>query len=69
MNRYTSSTRERRCRTYRLLSNPIFIPRLTSFPCRTAYASFGGLLMSLTGSFRHMTNVVLGESVYVLLRR
>jgi len=35
----------------------------------TAYASFGGLLMSLTGSFRHMTNIVLGESVYVLLRR
>ncbi|KAF9650749.1 RNA polymerase [Thelephora ganbajun] len=35
----------------------------------TAYASFGGLLMSLTGSFRHMTNIILGESVYVLLRR
>lgn len=39
------------------------------FPSRTAYASFGGLLMSLTGSFRHMTNIVLGEAVYVLLRR
>ncbi|EKM50665.1 uncharacterized protein PHACADRAFT_152837 [Phanerochaete carnosa HHB-10118-sp] len=35
----------------------------------TAYASFGGLLMSLTGSFRHMTNIVLGNPVYVLLRR
>ena len=36
---------------------------------RTAYASFGGLLMSLTGSFRHMTNIVLGDPVYILLRK
>lgn len=35
----------------------------------TAYASFGGLLMSLTGSFRHMTNIVLGDPVYILLRK
>ncbi|KAI0824267.1 RNA polymerase [Trametes gibbosa] len=35
----------------------------------TAYASFGGLLMSLTGSFRHMTSVVLGDPVFILLRR
>ncbi|GJE98068.1 RNA polymerase Rpb8 [Phanerochaete sordida] len=35
----------------------------------TAYASFGGLLMSLTGSFRHMSNIVLGDPVYILLRR
>ncbi|OBZ78971.1 DNA-directed RNA polymerases I, II, and III subunit RPABC3 [Grifola frondosa] len=35
----------------------------------TAYASFGGLLMSLTGSFRHMTSVVLGDPVYILLRK
>ncbi|KAJ3883048.1 hypothetical protein F5051DRAFT_343508 [Lentinula edodes] len=35
----------------------------------TAYISFGGLLMSLTGSFRHMTNIVLGDSIYALLRR
>ncbi|KIM85403.1 hypothetical protein PILCRDRAFT_817415 [Piloderma croceum F 1598] len=35
----------------------------------TAYASFGGLLMSLTGSFRHMTNVVLGDPVYLLMRK
>ncbi|KAL0580315.1 DNA-directed RNA polymerases I, II, and III subunit RPABC3 [Marasmius crinis-equi] len=34
----------------------------------TAYASFGGLLMSLTGSFRHMTNIVLGDPIYILLR-
>ncbi|KAF9044870.1 RNA polymerase I [Hymenopellis radicata] len=34
----------------------------------TAYASFGGLLMSLTGSFRHMTNVVLGDPIYLLMR-
>ncbi|KAF9068068.1 RNA polymerase I [Rhodocollybia butyracea] len=35
----------------------------------TAYISFGGLLMSITGSFRHMTNIVLGDSIYVLLRK
>ncbi|KIK94876.1 hypothetical protein PAXRUDRAFT_827581 [Paxillus rubicundulus Ve08.2h10] len=35
----------------------------------TAYASFGGLLLSLTGSFRHMANVVLGDPVYILLRK
>ncbi|ESK98357.1 rna polymerase i [Moniliophthora roreri MCA 2997] len=34
----------------------------------TAYASFGGLLMSLTGSFRHMTSIVLGDPIYILLR-
>ncbi|EJF66606.1 hypothetical protein DICSQDRAFT_123228 [Dichomitus squalens LYAD-421 SS1] len=35
----------------------------------TAYASFGGLLMSLTGSFRHLTSIVLGDPVFILLRR
>ncbi|KIK04235.1 hypothetical protein K443DRAFT_676003 [Laccaria amethystina LaAM-08-1] len=35
----------------------------------TAYASFGGLLMSLTGSFRHMTSIVLGDPVYLLMRK
>ncbi|KAJ4486328.1 RNA polymerase [Lentinula aciculospora] len=35
----------------------------------TAYISFGGLLMSITGSYRHMTNIVLGDSIYVLLRK
>ncbi|KAF8203059.1 hypothetical protein BJ912DRAFT_1053067 [Pholiota molesta] len=35
----------------------------------TAYISFGGLLMSLTGSFRHMTSIVLGDPVYVLMRK
>ncbi|KAF8633908.1 hypothetical protein AX15_001095 [Amanita polypyramis BW_CC] len=35
----------------------------------TAYASFGGLLMSLTGSFRHMTGIVLGDPVYLLVRK
>ncbi|KAK0198690.1 hypothetical protein F5146DRAFT_1020674 [Armillaria mellea] len=34
----------------------------------TAYASFGGLLMSLTGSFRHMTGIVLGDPIYLLMR-
>lgn len=36
---------------------------------RTAYASFGGLLMSLTGSYRHMTSIVLGDPIYILLRK
>ncbi|KAI0704909.1 RNA polymerase I [Cytidiella melzeri] len=35
----------------------------------TAYMSFGGLLLSLTGDFRHMTNIVLGDPIYVLLRK
>ncbi|KZT74718.1 RNA polymerase I [Daedalea quercina L-15889] len=35
----------------------------------TVYASFGGLLMSLTGSFRHLTSIVLGDPVYILLRK
>ncbi|KAH9937591.1 uncharacterized protein B0H18DRAFT_971362 [Fomitopsis serialis] len=28
-----------------------------------------GLLMSLTGSFRHLTSIVLGDPVYILLRK
>ncbi|KAF8649757.1 hypothetical protein AX16_005524 [Volvariella volvacea WC 439] len=35
----------------------------------TAYASFGGLLMSLSGSFRHMTGIVLGDPIYLLLSK
>ncbi|KAH8831332.1 RNA polymerase [Flagelloscypha sp. PMI_526] len=35
----------------------------------TVYASFGGLLMSLSGGFRHLTSLVLGDSIYLLLRR
>ncbi|KAL5495286.1 RPB8 [Sanghuangporus weigelae] len=35
----------------------------------TAYLSFGGLLMTLTGSYRHMTGIVLGDPVYLLMRR
>ncbi|KAF8898570.1 RNA polymerase I [Infundibulicybe gibba] len=35
----------------------------------TVYASFGGLLLSLTGSFRHLTSVVLGDPVYLLIRK
>ncbi len=49
-----------------------YLPRFTYMcpaPFRTAYASFGGLLMSLTGSFRHMTNIVLGDPVYLLMRK
>lgn len=39
------------------------------FVFRTAYASFGGLLMALTGSYRHMQGIVLGENIYLLIRR
>ncbi|KAF4623730.1 hypothetical protein D9613_001944 [Agrocybe pediades] len=35
----------------------------------TAYISFGGLLMSLTGSYRHMTSIVLGDPIYLLMRK
>ncbi|KAH0838433.1 RNA polymerase I [Lanmaoa asiatica] len=35
----------------------------------TVYASFGGLLLSLTGSFRHMAGIVLGDPVFILLRK
>ncbi|TFK76947.1 RNA polymerase [Pluteus cervinus] len=35
----------------------------------TVYASFGGLLMALTGSFRHLTRIVLGDPIYLLLRK
>lgn len=35
----------------------------------TVYASFGGLLMAMTGSYRHMSSIVLGEPVYILLRK
>lgn len=35
----------------------------------TAYASFGGLLMSLSGSFRHMSNIVYGDPIYLLMRK
>jgi len=35
----------------------------------TAYASFGGLLMALTGSYRHMQGIILGDPVYLLMRR
>ncbi|PAV22363.1 RNA polymerase I [Pyrrhoderma noxium] len=35
----------------------------------TAYISFGGLLMTLTGSYRHMTGIVLGDPVYLLMRQ
>lgn len=35
----------------------------------TAYASFGGLLMALSGSYRHVSGVTVGEYVYLLIRR
>ncbi|KAK1921991.1 DNA-directed RNA polymerases i, ii, and iii 17.1 kda polypeptide [Papiliotrema laurentii] len=35
----------------------------------TAYFSFGGLLMALRGSYRHLSAVVVGEDVYLLIRK
>ncbi|KAG8864299.1 DNA-directed RNA polymerases I, II, and III subunit RPABC3 [Tulasnella sp. 330] len=35
----------------------------------TVYASFGGLLMALAGSFRHLQNIVIGENIFLLMRR
>ncbi|WFD34901.1 DNA-directed RNA polymerases I, II, and III subunit RPABC3 [Malassezia cuniculi] len=34
----------------------------------TVYASFGGLLMALTGSFRHLSKLTVGANVYLLIR-
>ncbi|CAO1631658.1 unnamed protein product [Parajaminaea phylloscopi] len=34
----------------------------------TVYGSFGGLLMALTGNYRHLSNVTIGNNVYLLLR-
>lgn len=53
------------CR-YRTLIQPML---LFTYLTRTVYISFGGLLMSLTGSFRHMTSIVLGDPVYLLMRK
>jgi hypothetical protein len=36
--------------------------------CRTAYLSFGGLLMALRGSYRHLQELVIGENVYLLIK-
>lgn len=35
----------------------------------TAYMSFGGLLLALRGSYRHLANVVVGENIYLLMRK
>ena len=51
------------------VSLKFYPPKLSDMARRTAYASFGGLLMSLTGSFRHMTNIVLGDPVFLLMRK
>ena len=34
----------------------------------SVYGSFGGLLMALTGSFRHLSKITVGANVYLLLR-
>lgn len=36
---------------------------------RTAYMSFGGLLMALRGSYRHLSSITIGENVYLLIRK
>ncbi|PWN89905.1 RNA polymerase, partial [Acaromyces ingoldii] len=34
----------------------------------TVYASFGGLLMALTGSYRHLSSLSVGSNVFLLVR-
>lgn len=34
----------------------------------TVYGSFGGLLMAITGSYRHLSKITVGSHVYLLLR-
>lgn len=34
----------------------------------SVYGSFGGLLMALTGSFRHLSKITVGANVYLLVR-
>ncbi|KDN46971.1 RNA polymerase [Tilletiaria anomala UBC 951] len=34
----------------------------------TVYGSFGGLLMALTGSYRHLSGITIGTYVYLLIR-
>ena len=36
---------------------------------RTAYFSYGGLLMALRGSYRHLSKLVVGENIYLLIRK
>jgi DNA-directed RNA polymerase I, II, and III subunit RPABC3 len=38
-------------------------------PQSTAYISFGGLLMALRGSYRHLQNIVIGENIFLLMRK
>jgi len=45
---------------------PTMEPRLTR---RTAYFSYGGLLMALRGSYRHLSKLVVGENIYLLIRK
>ncbi|CAO1637326.1 unnamed protein product [Sympodiomycopsis kandeliae] len=40
----------------------------TSPEAVTVYGSFGGLLLALTGSYRHLSNVMVGSNVYLLMR-
>ncbi|EIM20030.1 RNA polymerase [Wallemia mellicola CBS 633.66] len=35
----------------------------------TAYISFGGLLLAITGHVRYLTDISVGEDIYLLIRR
>ncbi|KAF7721620.1 DNA-directed RNA polymerases I, II, and III subunit RPABC3 [Apophysomyces ossiformis] len=35
----------------------------------TVYVSYGGLLMSLEGDYRHLQNITVGENLYLLMRK
>lgn len=35
---------------------------------RTAYLSFGGLLMALRGNYQYLSELVIGENVYLMIK-
>ena len=49
------------------IGSPSVIPHTDDIS--TAYISFGGLLLALRGSYRHLANIVVGENVYLLMRK
>lgn len=55
-----------RCRTHQLMQ--IFKYDERSTEQVTVYGSFGGLLMALTGSYRHLSKITVGTNVYLLIR-
>lgn len=57
----------RRVTADQTLGSPL--PDISALVCSTAYASFGGLLMALTGAYRHVSSITVGDNVYLLARQ